>query len=200
MISLNNINFYHHPPPPKPLAHTLSSSSWKSYHMPSAPQPFLFSHPLPPKPPATVAALKNVPTQENSLVKREADLQADHQSKSQARNDLGESLLMLQAVTSLRILIITTAEADSGYLGGRSVSAVNTLPGNSDCLQLSLSRCEAEKQTIMIDCVPKHHNSQLPSPALSNLALPKNKGRARPGQHHRIIFKDLPSEAACCRE
>jgi hypothetical protein len=199
-------------------------------------------------------------------------LQADHQSKSQAGNDLGdqcqdasptlgtwkisvtvlgESLLMLRAVTSSRTSvlpvipagtddcqgdgggegggnqlvtrrralqdqldtcpqtrgdavcsgpIITAAEADSGYSGGRSVSAVDTLPGDSDCLQLSLSGCEAEKQTTTIDCVPKHHNSQLPSPALSNHASPENKGRARPGQHHGIMFEDLPSEAACCRE
>ncbi|GFF57987.1 LOW QUALITY PROTEIN: hypothetical protein IFM46972_10966 [Aspergillus udagawae] len=74
--------------------------------------------------------------------------------------------------------IVTAAEADLGYLGGRPVSAVNNLPGDLDCLQLSLSGCEAEEQIIMIDGVLKHHNSQLLSPALSNHALPLNKGRA----------------------
>ncbi|EDP48541.1 hypothetical protein AFUB_092590 [Aspergillus fumigatus A1163] len=285
MISLDNIDFYHHPPTPKPPAHISSSSGWKSYHVPSAPQSLSFSHPLPPKPPATVTAvptstikghlqfaaprnifdieLENVPTRENSPVERETSLEADYQSRSQAGNDLrdqcqdasptlvlGESLLILRAVTSSRMSvlpvmpagtddcegdgggegggnqlvtqrralqdqldtwpqsrgdavcsgpIVTTAEADSGYSGGRSVSAVDNLPGDSGCLQLSLSGCEAEKQTT-IDGVPKHQSSQLPSPALSNHASPENKGRARPGQHHGIMFEDLPSEASCCGE
>ncbi|KAH2142986.1 hypothetical protein KXV68_006358 [Aspergillus fumigatus] len=274
MISLDNIDFYHHPPTPKPPAHISSSSGWKSYHVPSAPQSLSFSHPLPPKPPATVTAvptstikghlqfaaprnifdieLENVPTRENSPVERETSLEADYQSRSQAGNDLRDqcqdasptlvtssrmSVLPVmpagtddcegdgggegggnQLVTQRRALqdqldtwpqsrgdavcsgpIVTTAEADSGYSGGRSVSAVDNLPGDSGCLQLSLSGCEAEKQTT-IDGVPKHQSSQLPSPALSNHASPENKGRARPGQHHGIMFEDLPSEASCCGE
>jgi hypothetical protein len=83
---------------------------------------------------------------------------------------------------------------------GRSVSAVDNLPGDSDCLQLSLSGCEAEKQTTTIDVVPKHYNSQLPSPALSNPVSPENKPRAPPGQYHEVMFEGLPSEAACCGE
>jgi hypothetical protein len=83
---------------------------------------------------------------------------------------------------------------------GRSVSAVDNLLGDSDCLQLSLSGCEAEKQTTMIDVVPKHYNSQLPSPALSNPASPENKPRAPPGQYHEVMFEDLPSGPVCCGE
>ncbi|EER28991.1 predicted protein [Coccidioides posadasii C735 delta SOWgp] len=52
----------------------------------------------------------------------------------------------------------------------------------------------------MIDSAPKHHNSQLPSPALSNPASSENKHHARPGQHHEIPFEGLPSKAACCGE
>ncbi|KAL2816402.1 hypothetical protein BDW59DRAFT_9894 [Aspergillus cavernicola] len=86
-------------------------------------------------------------------------------------------------------------------MAGRPVSAVDNLLSDSDSLQLSLSGCEVEKQTMTKDGVPKHHNSQLPSPALSGLASPpENKCRARPGQHHGITFEDLPSEAACCGE
>lgn len=83
----------------------------------------------------------------------------------------------------------------------QSVSAVDdTLLGDSDC-QLSLSGREVEKQTTTTDNgVPKHHNSQLPSPALSNPASPENKPRAPPGQQHGVMFEDLPSEAACCGE
>lgn len=85
-------------------------------------------------------------------------------------------------------------------MAGRSVSAVDNLPGDSDCLQLPLSGCEAEKQTTTIDGVPEHHNSQLPSPALSNHTSPESKGGARPGQHPGIMFEDLPSEVSCCGE
>ncbi|GFF57990.1 LOW QUALITY PROTEIN: hypothetical protein IFM46972_10967, partial [Aspergillus udagawae] len=159
---LNNINFYHHPPPLKPPTHTLSSSSWKLYHVPSAPQSFLFSYPLPPKPPATVTAvltsmikghlqfaaphnifnieLENIPTQENSLVERETDLDIIKASpKPEMTLDasptlstwkisvivLGESLLMLWAVTSLRMLVLPVIpagtddyEGDGGGEGG----------------------------------------------------------------------------------
>jgi hypothetical protein len=75
--------------------------------------------------------------------------------------------------------IATGAEADSGYssgvwlmpllllasliFAGQSVSAGGDLPVDSDCLQLSLSGCEAEKQTTTIDSTPKHRNFQLPS-------------------------------------
>ncbi|KMP02190.1 hypothetical protein CIRG_10013 [Coccidioides immitis RMSCC 2394] len=52
----------------------------------------------------------------------------------------------------------------------------------------------------MIDSAPNHHNSQLPSPALSNPASSENKHHARPGQHHEIPFEGLPSKAACCGE
>ncbi|KAF4243065.1 hypothetical protein CNMCM8980_000205 [Aspergillus fumigatiaffinis] len=278
MISLDNIDFYHHPPPPKPSAHTSSSSGWKSYHVPSAPQSLSFSHPLPPKPPTAVTAiptstiqghfqcaaprnifdieLEKVPTRGNSAVERETDLEADHQSASQAGNDLGDrcqdasptlvsssrpSVLPVipagtddcegdgggeggerggnELVTRRRALqdqqdtcpqsrgdavcsgqIVTAAEAGSGYSDGRSICAVDNLPGDSGCLQLSLSGCEAEKQTTTIDGVPKHHNSQLPSPALSNPASPENKPRALPGQHNGVMFEDLPSQAACCEE
>ncbi|RDH30854.1 hypothetical protein BDQ94DRAFT_65129 [Aspergillus welwitschiae] len=311
MISLDNINFYHHPPASKPPAHTSSSSSWKSYHVPSAPQSLSFSHPLhplppkppthtstsssrksyhlpsapqslsfsrplPPKPPTAVTAvptstikghfqyasprnifdieLEKVPTREKSLVERETDLEADHQSGSEAGNDLGDQRqdASLTLVTSSRgsVLpcipagtddcegdggdegggnqlatrrgalqdqldtcpqprgdavcsdsIVTAAEADLGYSAVQSVSAVDdTLLGDSDC-QLSLSGREVEKQTTTTDnSVPKHHNSQLPSPALSNPASPENKPRAPPGQQHGVMFEDLPSEAACCEE
>ncbi|GFF61393.1 hypothetical protein IFM51744_10671 [Aspergillus udagawae] len=286
MISLDNIDFYRHPPPPKPPAHTSSFSGWKSYHVPSGPQSLSFSHPLPPKPPTVVTAvptstikghfpcavprnifdieLENVPTRENSPVVRETDLEADHESGSQVGNGLddrcedasptlgaweisvtvfGDSLLMLDAVISSKTSelpviqagtddcegggnqlvtrrsalrdqlatgpqspgdslcsgpIATGAEANSSYPSGRSVSAVDNLPGDSDCLQLSLSGCEAEKQTTTIDGAPKHRNSQLPSPALSNPASPESSCRARPGQHQGIPFEDLPAEAACC--
>jgi hypothetical protein len=80
--------------------------------VPSAPQSLSFSHPLPPKPPTAVTAiptstiqghfqcaaprnifdieLEKVPTRGNSAVERETDLEADHQSASQAGNDLGD--------------------------------------------------------------------------------------------------------------
>ncbi|KAF7136892.1 hypothetical protein CNMCM5793_006507 [Aspergillus hiratsukae] len=97
--------------------------------------------------------------------------------------------------------ISTGAEADLGYSSGRSVSAVvDNLLGDSHCLPLSLSGCDAGKQRTTIDGAPKHSNSQLPSPALSNPASSESKCRARPGQHHGILFKDSPSEAAYCGE
>ena len=46
-----------------------------------------------------------------------------------------------------------------------------------------------------MDGVPKDHNSQLPSPALSGLVSPPaNKCGARPDQHDGITFEELPSE------
>ncbi|GIJ84993.1 hypothetical protein Asppvi_003848 [Aspergillus pseudoviridinutans] len=273
MISLDNIDFYHHPPPPKPPAHTSSSSGWKSYHVPSAPQsiPFSYplSHPLPPKPPTAITAvttstvkgpfqcavprnifdieLENVSTRENSPVVRDTDLEADHESGSQAGNGLGDrcedaspSLVASSMTSELPVIpagtddcegggnllvtrrralrdqldtwpqspgdalcsgpIATGAEADSGYSSGQSFSAVDNLPGGSDCLPLSLSWCDAEKQTTTIDGAPKHRNSQLRSPAFSYHASPESQCRARPGQHHGIPFEDSPSEAACCGE
>lgn len=186
MISLDNINFYHHPPASKPPAHTSSSSSWKSYHVPSAPQSLSFSRPLPPKPPTAVTAvptstikghfqyaaprnifdieLEKVPTREKSLVERETDLEADHQSGSEAGNDLGdqrqdasltlgtwkisvtvlgESLLMLRAVTSSRgsVLPCIPAGTDDCEGDGGDEGGGNQLATRRGALQDQLDTC-----------------------------------------------------------
>lgn len=85
---------------------------------------------------------------------------------------------------------------------GRSAGGVDYLSADSDSLQSSFPAWEAEEeqQTVMMNGVSEDHNSQLPSPALSALVSPANKCGARPDEHHRITFEELPSEAPCCGE
>ncbi|KAL2836343.1 hypothetical protein BJX68DRAFT_37383 [Aspergillus pseudodeflectus] len=152
--------------------------------------PTLVASSMTSEPPAILAGTYHCEGGENQLPPQRSALQAQLDTSPQSP---GDSALCSDP-------IVTAAEADSGYSDERSVSAVDDLPSDLNCLQLSLSGCDAEKQTITIDGVPKHHNTQVPSPALSNPTSPENKCCARPSQHHEITFEDLPSKAAGCGE
>ncbi|OOF90512.1 hypothetical protein ASPCADRAFT_400786 [Aspergillus carbonarius ITEM 5010] len=208
MISLDNINFYHHPPASKPPAHTSFSSgwNWKSYHVPSAPQSLSFSRPLPPKPPTAVTAVLTSTIKDHfqcAAPRNIFDLKLEKVPTREDSPALQDQLGICpqpRGNTVCSGLIVTITEADSGYSDRQSVNTVdNNLLDDSDC-QLSLSGREVEKQTTITDSILKHPNSQLPSPALSNPTSPGNKSRAPPGQQYKVMFKDLLFKAACCGE
>lgn len=78
-VNLDNICFYHHPPPPKPPLPSLPTSCWMSYQDPSA--PLSFSHPLPTKPPLPAAAtVPTLATRPDPLQTRQTSVRDDHDS------------------------------------------------------------------------------------------------------------------------
>ncbi|PIG69511.1 hypothetical protein AARAC_011499 [Aspergillus arachidicola] len=96
-VNLDNIHFYHQPPPPKP---SLPTSRWMPYQTPSVQH--CFSHPLLPKPPVDAAATLSTsdrgPTQQPRTSTREGDI--SYRTKVRNEFDVELERLSMAGITA----------------------------------------------------------------------------------------------------